>query len=124
MRDEAEITRRTLTGARGQRATVVRVVGDVDYDSGPLLADFLREGEDGTERTVVDLSGLDFADSTILHVLLDAQRVRRARNGSLVLAGTFSETVDRLFEVTGSLSFFVTAPTVEAALDVPLEREA
>ncbi|QWQ45691.1 STAS domain-containing protein [Streptomyces sp. YPW6] len=63
-----------------------------------------------TSETRLDLSGLEFADSSLLHLLLDAQRVHRARDARLVLAGALQPVVERLFAVTGTTAFFVRIP--------------
>ncbi|GGM07117.1 hypothetical protein GCM10010129_58770 [Streptomyces fumigatiscleroticus] len=101
-------------------AVVVRVAGDIDSDSAPALAAALEAARaaDG-ERTVVDLSGTGFADSAILHVLLEADRAHRDRGGLLVVAGPFQEGVRRLFEVTGTARFLVLADDAERAMEVP-----
>lgn len=97
--------------------SLVRVCGDADENSGaPELAAALRDALcEGKERTVVDLSETDFADSAVLHTLLDA-RARHERAGvKLVLAGPFRTAVRRLFDVTGTAGAFAMATTVEEA---------
>ncbi|MBK3560839.1 STAS domain-containing protein [Streptomyces sp. MBT56] len=63
-----------------------------------------------TSETWLDLSGLEFADSSLLHLLLDSQRVHRARDARLVLAGALQPVVERLFTVTGTAAFFMRTP--------------
>ncbi|MEW2214199.1 STAS domain-containing protein [Streptomyces globisporus] len=63
-----------------------------------------------TSETWLDLSGLEFADSSLLYLLLDSQRVHRARDARLVLAGALQPVVERLFTVTGTAAFFVRTP--------------
>ncbi|WP_327179307.1 STAS domain-containing protein [Streptomyces sp. NBC_01335] len=96
---------------------LVRVRGDADENSGaPELAEALGAAlRMGKERTVVDLSETEFADSAVLHTLLDA-RARHERAGvGLVLAGPFRTAVRRLFEVTGTAGAFTMATSVEEA---------
>ncbi|WP_329455126.1 STAS domain-containing protein [Streptomyces sp. NBC_01497] len=100
----------------GRGVAVVRMSGGVDYENAPVLeAEIRRAGEDGVRLLVADLSALEFADSTLLHVLLETQRRRRRRGTRLVIAGPLHETVGRLFDVTGTRTFFEFASTVEAA---------
>lgn len=67
-----------VAGAVEDDVFIVTVRGDIDFDSARGLREALDgAGRTGTGRTVVDLSGLDFADSTVLHVLLGAQREHR-----------------------------------------------
>jgi anti-anti-sigma factor len=114
-----DATRTVVTDVIGAEAVVVRVHGDIGYEAAPELAAALEAAEGAPPpRTVVDLRATAFADSTILHVLLEAQRRHRARQRRLVLAGPFSATLARLFEVTGTAGFFVIAASVRAALDV------
>ncbi|MEU6124558.1 STAS domain-containing protein [Streptomyces sp. NPDC047123] len=67
-------------------------------------------------RTVLDLSGLHFADSSVLHVLLESQRQHRATGKQLVVCGPFRPVVHRLFDVTGTAEFFDLSEDLETAL--------
>ncbi|GGZ70902.1 STAS domain-containing protein [Streptomyces subrutilus] len=96
--------------------TVIRLRGNIDEDSTPVLAGFLTEAATGgPPRTVVDLSRTRFADSSVLHVLLDAQQAHAAAGTALVLAGPLQVAVRRLFEVTGTASAFRMADSLETA---------
>ncbi|WP_028801412.1 STAS domain-containing protein [Streptomyces sp. 142MFCol3.1] len=110
----------TVTHGAAQDAFVVRVGGDIDYESAPRLEEALHEAHRvGASRTVVDLSRVAFADSSVLHVLLEAQRAHRSRETVMVVCGPFSDIVRRLFEVTGTEDFFVLVDNVQAALALP-----
>jgi anti-sigma B factor antagonist len=112
----AEESAAVTVSAVGRGVKVVRVKGDVDYENAPVLEEAIRRaGGDGVQLLVADLSALAFADSTVLHVLLEAQRCRRLTGGRMVIAGPLHQTVGRLFDVTGTRTFFEFAPTVEAA---------
>ncbi|MCX4580140.1 STAS domain-containing protein [Streptomyces sp. NBC_01571] len=116
MPDELEAT---VTYAEAQDAFVVRVGGDIDHESAPQLEEALDLARRvGAARTVVDLSGTVFADSSILHVLLEAQRAHRACGTFMVVCGPFRDIVRRLFDVTGTEGFFVLAESVRAAMTV------
>nr|WP_229893924.1 STAS domain-containing protein [Streptomyces glebosus] len=96
---------------------VVRVSGSLDHDSAPLLEEACALAEDsGATRTVVDLSLTDFADSTVLHVLLAAQRAHHRQQRTLIVAGPFHEVVRRLFDVTGTAGYFTLADDLLGAL--------
>ncbi|MEU0957363.1 STAS domain-containing protein [Streptomyces niveus] len=106
-----------VTGTAENDAFIVTVKGGIDFDSAQDLKEVLAEARRAeTPRTVVDLSGLMFADSAVLHVLLGAQREHRAAGRRMVVAGPLGQTVLRLFEVTGTSDFFTMAPTLDAAL--------
>ncbi|TQJ85776.1 STAS domain-containing protein [Streptomyces sp. SLBN-31] len=114
----AVVQHRVREGERD--VTVVSVHGDVDVDSAPRLAEALHAAERASSaRTVVDLSATGFADSAILHVLLEAQQAHLARGRPLVVAGPLNESIERLFEVTGTARFFVLAPDVRSAVETP-----
>ncbi|MFI0961193.1 STAS domain-containing protein [Streptomyces sp. NPDC021080] len=117
MSDGAEAT---VTHGAARDAFVVRVGGDIDHESAFRLEEALGLAyRTGPERTVVDLSETGFADSSILHVLLEAQRAHRARGTLMVICGPFGDIVRRLFDVTGTGGFFVLADSVGAALELP-----
>ncbi|MFB8087515.1 STAS domain-containing protein [Streptomyces sp. NPDC055992] len=97
---------------------LIRVRGSLDgwSGSGDLSAALTGAVEGGAVRTVVDLSGVAFADSAALHALLGGQREHTRAGVPLVLAGPLESGVRRLFEVTGTSGAFRFADDVEAAL--------
>lgn len=102
---------------RAEGFTLVRVRGEADENSGaPELAEALGAAlREGKERTVVDLSETEFADSAVLHTLLDARERHEDAGVELVLAGPFRTPVRRLFDVTGTAAAFAMAASVEEA---------
>ena len=68
---------------------VIRVAGDVDIDTAPslslLVGDLLEEGR---RDLVVDVSGVDFIDSTGLGVLVGALKDTERHDGTLELLCT------------------------------------
>ncbi|MEE1930499.1 STAS domain-containing protein [Streptomyces sp. TRM 70351] len=100
-----------VTQADGTATFSVRVVREIDVDSAPALEEALaRALRSDTRRTVVDLSETVFADSTILHVLMEARRRHEAAGRPMVVAGPLSDVVRRLFDVTGTAAFFGLGP--------------
>jgi anti-anti-sigma factor len=96
----------------------VRVTGALDQDTAPELATVLDEAaRSATARTVVDLSALEFADSSALHVLLAARRAHDEAGREMVLAGPFTTGVRRLFTVTGTAEHFRLTDSSSAACD-------
>ncbi|WLQ39906.1 STAS domain-containing protein [Streptomyces laculatispora] len=104
--------------AVGDGVVLVRVRGSLDGWAGSVeLAEALTGVADGGgRRTVVDLSGVDFADSAALLALLHGQRKHDTPRVTLVVAGPLSARVRRLFEVTGTLGAFRFATDVDAAI--------
>ncbi|MEV0750243.1 STAS domain-containing protein [Streptomyces sp. NBC_01220] len=102
----------------GDGVVLVRVRGNLDdwAGSAELVEALTDVAEGGGRRTVVDLSGVDFADSAGLHALLHGQRKHDKAGVSLVVAGPLSAKVRRLFEVTGTLDAFRFADDVDAAI--------
>jgi len=80
-------------------AEVLRVSGDVDLATVPLLADAVRAAAADGHHLVVDLSGTSFLDCGGLHVLLEAGNAQRdAGHGFALVHGPRGE-VARLFGV-------------------------
>jgi anti-sigma B factor antagonist len=87
-------------------AVVVAVSGELDIASAPALERALRAAEQGGEgRVVIDLSGLEFMDSTGLHVLLAAARHSRDGGPQLALRRG-PPPVQRVFELTETARLF------------------
>jgi anti-sigma B factor antagonist len=56
-------------------------------------------------RLVIDMSGVDFCDSTGMNVLLAAQRMAREHGGNVELSGP-RPAVRKILQVTGLESVF------------------
>ncbi|MCX4632502.1 MULTISPECIES: STAS domain-containing protein [unclassified Streptomyces] len=99
-------------------ATVLVMAGELDHDT----AEPLRQALDATwqdgARLLVDLSRLDFCDSTGLNVLLHGRLVIRQAGGSLELVG-LHPPVARMFHITGADRLFRVHTDMEAALAHP-----
>lgn len=76
--------------------------GEVDLYTAPRLASELNSvlATDGAARIVVDLSGVEFCDSTGMNVLLSALKRAREQGGGLELAAP-RPAVRKILQVTG-----------------------
>jgi anti-sigma B factor antagonist len=84
-------------------AVVVSLTGELDIRSSPELQDVLAAAQSGDARTVVvDLSGLQFIDSTGLRVLLRAKRHANDGGSELRVRNAPAE-VRRLLQIAGVL---------------------
>jgi anti-sigma B factor antagonist len=101
------------TASQGGHA-VVSVYGEVDLYTAPRLQTELAAlVRDGVSRLVVDLSGVEFCDSTGMNVLLSAMKRLREHGGSLELAAPRS-AVRRILQVTGLDTVFSVHDAVPA----------
>jgi anti-anti-sigma factor len=76
---------------------LLRLTGELDLVSEPVLADALAQGDGHPLR--IDLSELAFMDSTGLRALLGLQR----DHGDVKLRGPLQPAVQRLLELTQTL---------------------
>ena len=78
-----------IQGTRPQgRWTVVEVAGELDLHTSPALRDHvLALIEDGTGFLALDMSKVDFMDSSSLGALVSCLKRLRERDGRLVLVG-------------------------------------
>ncbi len=101
------------TESQGGHA-VVSVYGEVDLYTAPRLQTELAAlVRDGVSRLVVDMSGVEFCDSTGMNVLLSAMKRLREHGGSLELAAPRS-AVRRILQVTGLDTVFSVHDAVPA----------
>jgi anti-sigma B factor antagonist len=97
---------------------VVTATGEIDLYTAPQLqSELTRLPRSGFDRVVVDLSGVEFCDSTGMNVLLSAMKRLRERGGNLELAAPRS-AVRRILQVTGLDTVF----TVHERVPVPVDR--
>ncbi len=66
---------------------VVAVHGELDVTSSRQLDDCLAEASAGSDRVILDLSGVDFMDTTALAVIVGHWRRQVEADGMFLLAG-------------------------------------
>ena len=101
-------------------ARVVRLAGELDLYNANVVRDSLLEATDdgAPERIVVDLSEVEFMDSTTLGVLIEA-RTKLANRKGFLLAAPGLET-RRALQISGLDRHFSVHDTVDEALKAPL----
>jgi anti-sigma B factor antagonist len=82
-------------------AAVVRVVGELDMATAPLLQRTLLEACGRAGTVLLDLRDLTFIDSSGLHVVIDATREAEQRKVAIVRLRA-AEHVERVFKMTGT----------------------
>ena len=104
-----------LETSKHDRQTVLTVRGEVDVYTAPRLRERLVElVEAGARSVIVDLSRVEFLDSTGLGVLVGALKRLRAVGGSLALV-CGHERLLKIFRITALDRVFSLYDTVEAA---------
>lgn len=96
---------------------IVRVVGEVDLATAPVLRERLAEIPADTETVIVDLSEVTFLDSTGLSVLVASWK----RLGQTDAPGNFRLVVNRpaiqrVLDVTGLAHVLGIFPSLEEAI--------
>ena len=96
--------------------TVVAVGGEIDVYTAPKLRDTITDlvGK-GLYDIVVDLSAVEFLDSTGLGVLVGGLKKVRAHDGSLSLVCS-QDRLLKIFRITGLAKVFVIHADQESAL--------
>jgi anti-sigma B factor antagonist len=87
--------------------TIVTIFGEIDLYTAPRLhselAGLLAEGM--PTRVIIDMSGVEFCDSTGMNVLLSCLRRARERGGDLEITAP-KPAVRKILQVTGLDSVF------------------
>jgi anti-sigma B factor antagonist len=105
-----------LTTARDGTVQLFRLSGSLDVATSPTLrAALLDAAEREDHAIVVDLSQLEFLDSTGLGALIGAHRRAAERKGSLRVV-TPEGQILRLLRITGLLAVLHVHPSIDAAL--------
>jgi anti-sigma B factor antagonist len=90
--------------------TVVRLQGELDAATAPrLYAAFSELSRRGVSRVDLDLSKLEFMDSSGLSVVVAEHRRTRDDGGGLVILSP-NRRVIRLFQISGLMSYLVVQP--------------
>ena len=96
---------------------VISVSGEIHVTTAPEFSSKLNDAiTAGTRGVVIDMTGVEFIDSTGLSVLLNGlRRITRVR-GAMVIACA-NPTVLRLFEITKLDSTFEILPSCDEAIE-------
>jgi anti-sigma B factor antagonist len=96
---------------------VVRLSGDVDVESSPALTETLTTVQAGlgAEPLVLDLTEVEFLDSSGLGVLVAAHQRASLQGGTLVLAGLHPR-VAKVLRITKLNKVFTVADSVDEAM--------
>jgi anti-sigma B factor antagonist len=95
---------------------VIQVTGEVDVYTAPDLRERIRDLADkGAVHVIVDMSRVDFLDSTGLGALVGGLKRIRDHGGSLTLVIT-APRILRIFEITGLTKVFRPSPSVPDAI--------
>ncbi len=85
---------------------VLDIEGEVDvYTSPQLKQDLVHLAENGTKRVIINLSKVEYLDSTGLGVLIGGLKRLRESGGNLALVGP-GMRIQRIFEITGLNKIF------------------
>ncbi|MFI1577061.1 STAS domain-containing protein [Embleya sp. NPDC020630] len=108
--------------------TVLHVLGEVDYAVVPELREHVRRAvADGDHRIVLELTRVEFLDSTGIGTLVAARRLLRSTGGSLrlVMPGNNDHHVNRVFTALGLRRLFDVHPDLTEALsdDTPTDED-
>jgi anti-sigma B factor antagonist len=100
------------------RWRVVAVEGEIDITTAPQFRESLFGVIDqGNEHVVVDLTGVEFLDSTALGVMVGAHKRLREGGPGLVVACD-QPSILRVLDVTGLSTVFRVCESVDAAVAV------
>ena len=92
--------------ARSPGEAVLRLEGELDLVTAPMLRDELARHQARGVRIVLDLSGIEFLDSTGLVLLMEVAREPATNGWTLALRRDLSPAVARLFQVTRTEGLF------------------
>ncbi|WP_273844133.1 STAS domain-containing protein [Rubrobacter calidifluminis] len=96
--------------------SVIAVRGEVDLHTAPKLKYAIERGANGGVRAIVlDISGVEFMDSTALSTFMRVHDSLKEKGVALRLASP-SRAVERIFEVTGFGDYFEVYPSREEAI--------
>ncbi|WP_344838519.1 STAS domain-containing protein [Actinocorallia longicatena] len=96
-----------LQTSRQDGRALVAARGSIDLHSSESLRECLAQLIDsGETEVVVDLTAVDFCDSSGLNVLVRAYKHARARNAALIVTGAYGR-VENVLRTTGLDRFLI-----------------
>ncbi len=103
---------------------VVELSGEHDLETREMLEELLASLIAENELVVVDISQAGFVDSSVLHNLLKADRLARARGSRLRIQLGTAAIVEKALELSGLLDCLDVVPDRERALETAPTRAA
>lgn len=106
----------TMTSRTPNETTrILDLSGEVDvYTSPQLKQDLVQLAESGVKHVIINLSKVEYLDSTGLGVLIGGLKRMREHDGNMALVGPGMRIL-RIFEITGLDKIFDIYPTEEEA---------
>jgi anti-sigma B factor antagonist len=106
-----------IKSEHGGDAIVYRLRGSLDLATAPSLrAALIEAANEGKHDIIVDLSQVEFLDSTGLGALIGSHK-RALENGGRVRLIVKDGTIQRLLTITGLMKIFAVYTDLDAALD-------
>lgn len=97
--------------------SIILLQGEVDLHSVPKVQSAIEQGSREVKVVALDVTQVEFMDSTALSTLMRAKESLKQHDISLRLISP-SPAVERIFEVTGFSNFFEIYPSTEAAISL------
>jgi anti-sigma B factor antagonist len=82
-----------------------------------LKTHFVQYAMDGVESLILDLSNVAYVDSSGLSAILTANRIWSEINGSFVLTGLKSKSVEKLIQISRLDTILTIIPTLPESVD-------
>lgn len=115
------MTDRTLTVLRHEDPSgivVVTVTGELDHHTAPELTRAVRDVPFTTDTpTIVDLTDLDYCDSTGITVLVSAYQRAKAQDSGFAVAG-LNSGLTRVFHIAGLDQIITFVPALADAISL------
>jgi anti-sigma B factor antagonist len=100
-RDNQERFEVRMRTSKRHDARIIEVSGEIDvFSARPFKAALTRELDHGNYSVVVDLSRVEYMDSTGLGVLVAAFKRAREHQGTITLVG-LNRQLTKIFDMTG-----------------------
>ncbi len=113
----------TVTAAEGGAWAIVSVRGEIDVSTAGSLEEAVRTCLASSGRVIIDLSGVQFMDSTGLNVLIRAQSSSNDDPSEVLRLAGVPDRVSKLLRLTQLDSVFAVFPSVTAAEAAPLATD-
>ena len=110
-------TTQDLTQFDFEGARVVRAAGEFSLDTAGDLREMVQAALATGGPVVLDLSGVQFMDSTGLSVVLNALKDAWGRGHALLIAGPLQPPLESLLSITGVDRYLTIHPSWNAAVD-------
>jgi anti-anti-sigma factor len=111
-----EVGELVVRALRADEVVIVEIVGPIDLGTAPLVEEAVELVAGLAPKVVVNLSDVNYLDSSVLNTLIRTQRKLAEREVALLLVKPNDQNATRIFDISALPADLIVVASLDAAL--------